>query len=372
MDNKISDIVTRILSGESSPHEDIDLINWLDNHPERINEFADKEKVWNAINLVFAKERFNDRAAYVKFCNKIGQSNSKILHLKNTTGQLTRILRWVAVGIILLGFGSLIIYHIVGKTDSLFQAEHYKIIVPAGSRSNLILTDGTSVWLNADSRLSYSDKFGDSDRTVNLEGEGYFEVEKDSQFPFTVVTSEFEIVALGTSFNVKSYPEEDIVQTTLVSGSLLINRTKHKSGEHGLTLEPNQQLTYFRNTSRLELLSHKEDIDIKTDKPGTGKIKRLDENELPRAVLSKGVDPEIFTSWKSNKLILDDEPFESIAVKLERRFGTKIIIKDEEIRKRRFKGRFEEVTMEQALNALQFTSPFDYFINNDTIYIQNK
>ena len=366
MKKDISDIVSRVLSGQSSPQDELFLINWFNSHPEDIDEFRGKERVLNAINSVFARKRFNYGVAYDKFINNISSSKRKPVTRHNIKTLLVKTMKWAAIGLIFMVFGSLI-HYLLSNQGSLLEADSYEVIVPAGSRSNLILKDGTSVWLNADSRLSYSEKFGDSDRSVHLEGEGYFEVEKDSESPFTVVTSEVEIVALGTSFNVKSYPDENLIQTTLVSGSLLVNRLK--TTEQGLTMEPNQQLTYYRDSRQLKLT---EEADAKDEAEKIKEEKRLPGNELPKAVLRRGVDPEIFTSWKDNRLILEDEPFESIAVKLERRFGTIIQIKDEDIGKRRFKGRFEEVTMEQALSALQFVSPFDYYMQNDTIYISSK
>ena len=369
MEENIDDIITRILSGESTSQDNHDLINWLNLNQKNIDEFHEKERVWNAINVVFAKEKYDDKAAYNRFIDGIGRSDRK--HSNNSVVKrfLTGTLKWAAVGLMLIGFGSLVFF--ISDLKPGPEADIYEVIVPVGSRSNLILTDGTSVWLNAGSRLSYSKNFGEGDRSVHLEGEGFFQVKRENKHPFTVITSEVEIVALGTSFNVKSYTDEDVIQTTLVSGSILVNRITHKETEKGLTLEPNQQLTYYRETRRLSVSSGDNEKDI-LDIAEQDEIQRTAIGELPRVILSRGVDPDIFTAWKDNRLILDDEPFESIAIKLERRFGTNIIIKDEDIRNRRFIGKFDEITMEQALRALQFVSPFDYYVENDTIYISSK
>jgi transmembrane sensor len=369
MKENIHEIITRILSGESTSQDNHDLISWLNLNQENIDEFHEKERVWNAINVVFAKEKYDDKAAYDRFIDGIGRSGRKSSSESVTKRFLAGTLKWAAIGLILIGFGSLFFF--ISDLGPETEADNYEVIVPLGSRSNLILTDGTSVWLNADSRLSYSKNFGEGDRSVHLEGEGFFQVARDNKHPFTVITSEVEVVALGTSFNVKSYTEEDVIQTTLVSGSIQVNRINHRATEKGLTLEPNQQLTYYRGTRQLSVSSgdSKEDV---LDIEKQDKIRRPAADELPRAILRRGVDPEIFTAWKDNRLILDDEPFESIAIKLERRFGTNIIIQDEAIANRRFIGKFDEITMEQALKALQFVSPFDYYMENDTIYISSK
>lgn len=370
MQHNINDIITRVLSGESSPQDNLDLISWMNQNKENIDEFYGKERVLNAINLVFAQEKYNEKDAYGKFIKNIDRLQPKLSNNSAAKSLMSGTLRWTAIGLLLIGLGSLLFYKINDQAPRM-EAKNYEVIVPVGSRNKLILTDGTSVWLNAGSRLSYSRNFGESDRSVYLEGEGYFEVERESNHPFTVIASEVEVTALGTSFNIKSYPDEDVIQTTLVSGSINVNRIGQRNTEKGLTMEPNQQLTYYRETSKLSVSSVNDVKDIH-NKAGQEETQRIADVNLPRAILSRGVNPEMFTSWKDNRLILDDEPFESLAIKLERRFGTTIIIKDEDIRKRRFKGSFDEITMEQALTALQFVSPFDYFIDNDTIYISSK
>jgi transmembrane sensor len=370
MQDNINDLITRILSGESSPQDNLDLISWLNQSQENIDEFYGKERVLNAINVIFAQEKFNEKDAYGKFIENIDGLRPKQSNNSESKRMFSRTMQWAAIGLLLIGFGSLLFYFINDQSSQM-EANEYELIVPVGSRGNLILTDGTSVWLNAGSRLSYSKNFGKNDRSVHLEGEGYFEVERESKYPFTVIASEVEVTALGTSFNIKSYPDEDVIQTTLVSGSININRTGQRNTEKGLTLEPNQQLTYYRETRQLSISAVNDEKEI-SKKAEQKETRRIANENLPRAILSKVTNPEIFTSWKDNRLILDDEPFESLAIKLERRFGTTIIIKDEDIRKRRFKGSFDEITMEQALTALQFVSPFHYSIENDTIYISSK
>ena len=91
-----------------------------------------------------------------------------------------------------------------------------------GSRAQFSLSDGTTVTLNAGSRLKYDNRFGINDRVVQLEGEGYFKVAKDSKRPFTVKTSHLNVRALGTAFNVKAYSDDKTIETTLVEGSVKI------------------------------------------------------------------------------------------------------------------------------------------------------
>jgi transmembrane sensor len=172
-----------------------------------------------------------------------------------------------------------------------------------GARSDIKLSDGSSVWLNAGSKLTYTKSFGSDNRTVHLEGEGFFSVAHDPDNPFTVITSHLEIVALGTSFNVKSYPEEEAIQTTLVSGSLLINRTRYKSIERGLLLEPNQQVIYYRE-SRDFIMAEDLSSDLPVVEDDLKVSESTDISDTPKIILRSGVNPEVFTSWKDNRLVL--------------------------------------------------------------------
>ena len=95
-----------------------------------------------------------------------------------------------------------------------------------GSRAQFTLSDGTAVTLNAGSKLKYDNRFGIKDRIVQLEGEGYFKVAKDTKRPFIVKTSHLNVMALGTAFNVKAYSDDKTIETTLVEGSVKIEEKK--------------------------------------------------------------------------------------------------------------------------------------------------
>jgi transmembrane sensor len=367
MTEQINEIIANVLAGESSAEEELILIDWLGESIENQLYFAESEKTWNSLNIGLHRNKYDYRSAFNRFSLNIRKTKNRTEPV-NYRSLLRDTFKWAAIGLILLTIGSAISYYVISHKNNL-NASIIEINSPSGSRSNVILADGSTVWLNAGSKLKYSQYFGISDRTIYLEGEGFFNVEKDTKRPFTVVTSQLEIVALGTSFNVKSYPEEGYIQTTLVSGSVQVTRSLYKQEESGVVLEPNQQITYYKDTDRM-LLTH--ESDAREKEKVQPKQERIPAQAPPRIVMSRGIDPEIFTAWKDNRLIFDNEPFENIAVKLERRFGARIIIEDEEIKNKKFKGRFEEITIEQALTALKFASPFEFYIKEDTIFITSK
>ncbi|MCK9628899.1 MAG: FecR family protein [Bacteroidales bacterium] len=125
-------------------------------------------------------------------------------------------------------------------------AEIYKIKVSKGSTHTVILQDGTNVVLYPESELEFPEFFGKSNRSVKLTGEGYFDVQKDASRPFTVTTNSASIVVLGTSFNIRSYNNEKVTETVLVSGKVLMNN---------IEMEPNQVAILDRSSKEVRLES---------------------------------------------------------------------------------------------------------------------
>jgi ferric-dicitrate binding protein FerR (iron transport regulator) len=235
------------------------------------------------------------------------------------------------------------------------------------------LADGTTIWLNSATTIRYPDKFKNNRRDVYIEGEAYFEVAKDKKRPFTVHSSDMDMVVLGTSFNVKSYPDEGTIETTLVEGSVRIEK-KMKSGKiKYVSLKPNQQVTLIKEEGRILLTDLNED---KVEKLAVAEQQESDSLKVTtikrkeRIVVVENIDPNVFIAWKSNRLEFKDEIFESIAVKLERWYNVEISIKNEKLKKIKFTGTFENETIEQAFEALRLTTRFKYKFNKNKIIIK--
>lgn len=245
------------------------------------------------------------------------------------------------------------------------SAGHNEITVSYGSKSKIRLPDGSVVNLNSGSKLIYPSVFTGKNRNVNLEGEAYFNIQADSARPFFVHTSDIIIKALGTAFNVKSYPDANTIETTLVSGSLEITERKSLlsglpgTGKH-LLLSPNQKAVFIKDIDSLTV-KEKDELHII---PGQFKI--------PKISLVERIDPQPVTAWKDNKLIFNNERFEDLAVVLERWYNIKINIKSRELKNERFTGIFENETTEQVLNALKIAEPFEYTMDKNNIVIFNK
>jgi transmembrane sensor len=231
-----------------------------------------------------------------------------------------------------------------------------------GSKTNLILPDGTKVWLNAGSTLTYDSSFGKIIREVALSGEAFFDVTKNKEKPFIIHASNINIKVIGTEFNVRSYPSDKKLEASLIRGSIEV--TFKGRPDKKIILKPNEKIVVDNKELAENLLETSRQN--RRDKPnqvqGVG-IKKLT-HELKTGTI-------IETSWVENKLIFQDESFEEIARMLERWYGVSIIFKNNRLKEDHLTGSFRNETIRQALDAMKFTSDFNYEIdknNNITIY----
>ncbi len=172
------------------------------------------------------------------------------------------------------------------------EPSYFTLEAPYGEKSRVVLSDGTVVWLNAGSRLTYSDRYNSSHRNVRLEGEGYFEVVKNEGAPFTVQTRLYNIVVKGTKFNVTAYPEDTYIATTLLEGAVVLD---YKGKE--IPMRPGESM-------RLDIAS--------------GKFIR----QKTHALQSK--------AWAENRIEYDNIPLKDLLAKLSRQYNVQIHLAREE------------------------------------------
>jgi len=230
-----------------------------------------------------------------------------------------------------------------------------------GSKTNITLPDGSKVWLNAGSKLTYNKDFGGEMREVDLSGEAFFEVvpsisSKTSQkIPFIIHTRHIDVRVLGTAFNVKSYPGDKETETSLVHGKVEV--LIHDRPDQKIVLHPNEKLVVMNE---------------EVNKPDTGKKSSL--NNQPFVSLSKltytPTDSLVVeTAWVQNKLVFDNESFAEIAVKMERWYNVQFEFRDAGKQAMRLTGSFENETIQQALDYMSITAPFHYSIQGNKVII---
>jgi ferric-dicitrate binding protein FerR (iron transport regulator) len=220
---------------------------------------------------------------------------------------------------LLTGFS--IAYFFVGKYVPQDKIVWFETIVPRGEKSQLILPDGSKVWVNSESRLAYPANFMKGNRKLKLAGEAYFEVAKQHGEPLTVETEDYSVRVLGTKFNVMAYSDFKRTETSLVEGKVEI-----KKGEQTIPIVPGQIITFEENQFKI-----KED------------------------------NTRLTTRWKDDVFDFDKITFRELMIRLERWYDVEIEIKNPELNKIIYSGIFKnEETIWQVLETFELTLPIRY------------
>lgn len=351
-------LIVKFLSNEATAEELAELQEWIKSSEENKNYFSEFESIFNASQIMGNKDSFNALGAYHNFNKEIGK-NSKSLFIK--------LLPIAATLVLTIGFS--FFYFTMFVKDKLVSNELTVIETPYGSKSTVNLPDGTKIILNANSRLEYPTQFNSENREVYLEGEGYFDVAKNEKSRFVVKTSDVEIKVFGTVFNIKSYPEEKIIETTLIEGSIAIHKPEIEGNKKLIQLKPNQTATFYRKNGELNVQLDTDSSPIVNGSSKNSSYIHKPIRRIENIILSENISSTAYTSWKDNILIFNNERFESIAIKLERQYGAKIHFTDPKVTEYRYTGTFNEISIEQALKALQFASYFNYSIDDNEILI---
>ncbi|MCU7550112.1 FecR domain-containing protein [Chitinophagaceae bacterium LB-8] len=243
---------------------------------------------------------------------------------------------------------------LVGRNNQQDIVYQQQLVTQNGSRSELVLPDGSKVWLNAGSTLDYPKRFDGKTRDVQLQGEAYFEVAKDREKPFFVHTKAFKIKVLGTGFNVRAYPDEDSAVAALVHGSVeVIVGEKEK---RSILLRPNEKLT-------LPMIGEK----------GDGAQNLNDQQAVSALLPVKGKmtlvqdTVQLETAWVSNKLAFKKMPLGNIALLLEKWYGEEIRFKNDDKRNLVFSGVYQkEEDLEEVLYSLELASGDNFQYKKDS------
>lgn len=206
---------------------------------------------------------------------------------------------------------------------------------PFGQKSTFTLPDGTVVNLNAGSSLSFPPVFSDSLRMVHLKGEAYFQVQHDSSRRFIVRSGDIYTTALGTSFNVRNFSEEDEVSIALVEGKVMIETGLN--GNEASYLLPGEKLVYHSNTG---------------------------------LATKSGFDNELITGWKEGLLVFEDADLVDFIITLERWYGVKFQVEGVKQDTWHIKGKFNNESLEEILEGLSFSYDLKYKINENIVTLK--
>ena len=250
------------------------------------------------------------------------RKNRKIAHSQKLFG--------IAAAVILvLIVGGLYLFRFVNKSE-----QYNTILVPPGQRINLILSDNSNVWLNANTTFRYPTQFSKKNRTIFLDGEAYLDVSKNKRKPFIIKTKQGDIRVTGTSLNVEAYSKYDSFETSLFTGSVDIYRNEAKV----VSLKPNEKST-------------------------------LDNDEL---IISNIIDTDEYL-WRKGLIVFNNKKLEDILLSLEKYFDVSIQINSKSLPQHTYTGKFRQSDgVDYALRVLQRSIQFQYERDEitGTIYIK--
>ncbi len=359
LEKHIKELLVRFIAGKLDDLERIQVMNWIDESVENRQYFEEMKKYYQLTKLIKKPGGFNKEEGWERV--KAGYNRiylKKIEDLKSVKRLLIRRYLIPVAASITAAFiiGALFNQFIINKKvdNSLVLSE---INVPLGSKSQLRLPDGTVVWLNAGSKLSYFNNSFITSRQVMLEGEAYFDVVKNKENIFVVNTSDIKVKVFGTQFNIKSYSEENIIQTTLIEGSLSVEPIKGNSKRNTVFLKPNQSANYFKAVRKSDT----------SDELIAGDKEELPSELAEKIIVMQKIDPLPITSWKDTEWVIEGESLDNLAVKLERRYNVKIYFQDVSLKKYKFSGILKDETFEQVLKILQITMPVVYKVNENKV-----
>lgn len=317
--NTISKLIAQYFTRRHDAETETKIQQWLisSEHSELKDE---------ALHELFAQIKNKpDKAAYnsLKEVNaKLGIKSSRSWFLRHTLPRVAAVMLPLIVTTSVFSYQST-------------QIEMIEVVTMAGEHKELKLPDGSTVWINACSRINYPEKFNDTTRVIRLEGEAYFSIEKSKTKRFIVTTKEITVEVLGTQFNVKAYPNDLLVTTTLTSGKVTV-----VSPDEKYTLRPNQELVY----------------------------NSIEKSATIQAVSSDAV------GWKEGVLIFNDMTVTEILKGLERQYGVKFSYAQNLQSNDKYSIKFtNSETIQQVMSVLQdVIGNFIYTIDNKTITIQKS
>jgi transmembrane sensor len=336
MNEDLNISLVKYITGQADETESAEVREWIKLNPENETHYFELYEAWH--NSLYAdKDLIDVDGAYDKF-------------LKKTSGKQTfrRLAYWskFSAAALIVCVGLFGVYRYVANNQ---KAEVYvELNVPKGTTRKMILPDGSTVWLNSGTKITYSKEFGRTNRTIFLIGEAYFDIKKsDTDVPFLVKTDNFTIRDVGTIFNVKAYPEEQVFETTVVEGKVSV--------EGNLTAGSEQESKVFLDANQV--------LKIKTVSESNASVTRKEKIEEEPVRVIQLVESQVveYNGWKDDFLIFKGHTFEDIARILERRYDVSIAFQDEELKHFRYTGTFKNIAhISKVLTVIKENTPIDY------------
>lgn len=328
---KIWSHISRRISQEGTEEDVQEVEKWLAEKPLNRKVYARLQHIWTCNPDV----QGSHASLFESIIRRIAVYESKP---KSSLRKLDTFLKVAAVLAVVL-LSNFFVYQYFSKSEPQPLTWH-EIVVPRGNRMKIILPDKSSVWLNNETRLKYASDFSAGNRQVELSGEAYFDIQHDAKHPFIVKIGEQKIKVLGTKFSVNAYPEDRLVETSLISGSVEFDSNREENGQSKFMLEPGYSLFYDKKSNKLS---------------------------------REKIQSSYYQYWENGVYAFKEESFESLAVKIKRIFNVEIIFNDKVLRNKKYTGTIGiNDNIYLFMEAIRRTSvePIEYQYNKNIINVK--
>lgn len=366
---EVPEFIHEYLSNPEKSDLESKVVDWLKNEDNK-RKFVELCDVWHSTKIVSKSNEYDVNQAWRSLRNSIP------LHQRKRPAGLSlstkRFLKKTAVAAsLLILISSFVFLGFYLSTIKQRPLQYTEYSVPYSSMSKVILPDSSSVWINAGSVLKYNSDFGFKNRDVYLSGEAFFDVSPNANLPFEVKLKKISFRAVGTSFNIKAYDEDEFIEAIVEEGKIQLKgiNQRNRKNNSPVYLDANQKLVIKNNNLVRENKQQPQQVGDQTDNSAQVSQKRT---EITYQIIPD-INPEIPTSWKEEEWIIDHERFEDFAIMLQRRYDVQIIFKDESLKDFTFSGIIKNETLEQMLKAIYLTTPIEYSIDGKIITLtKNK
>ena len=323
------DIISKYLAGEADVEETVFLDSWRGISPDNERIFQQLRETWMLSNI--SETAIPDKeAVWGKIMTSIQKTKHVPLYKRSF---MVRVVSIAAIVALIIGFS--ISFLILSPVNREFSGD---IIVkaPKGQKSEIILPDGTMVWLNSGSSISYDNTFNQNKRSIILSGEAFFDVMHDEKRAFEVLAGDIQIKVHGTAFGVKAYNEDQFVDVSLKRGHVTVNSLS--SDQLVADLKPNQKAVIAKNTLACNI---------------------------------KNCNAEIENVWRYGKLHVENESISDVIVKMSRWYGVNMSVQGK-LKNECYWFTIKTESLTEMLNLIDKITPINYSINGEEVTIRYR
>lgn len=330
----MDDMIIKYLQGGASDEEKKTLLAWLREDPVHKKIFLQMRDIWtySTNSSQFSTDYAHE--AFLHFMQKVEEKEKQ--RRKKAYAFYIKIAASIALILACSAGGYRIGYNRFSGNRPVEAIVMNQVFMGKGSKGSITLPDGTLVWLNEESKLTYPARFSADSRQVKLEGEGYFEVMRNKKSPFCVETDGMYIHVLGTRFDVKNYGNRPQMETTLLSGKVKVFLPKTSQS---IVLEPNETLTQDKRS-------------------GAANIEQ--------------VEAEEHIIWINEKLVFTNEKLSDILRKMKHWYGIEIVCEKDVPLNMRLSFTVRKESKEEIFKLLSLISPIRYHMDQEKIVVRKK